>query len=412
MLYQWDTGTPINLNNWWRIGGFFWQATNDPCPDGWRVPTREQFLSLTNSGFVLGTLNGIGGALFGTAPNQIFLPAAGLWEPVRDEEPWAVGFIGRYWSRTYNSNVESWLLSFRAYGLGVVPSHRSIGYSVRCVEAAIAVESITLNQSAITLTSSGTSVWLSATVLPATAAQYIRWRSSNNAIATVIPSGDEANVVALVTEGTAIITATAPCGYTATATVTVEVNTFSDISNSLDGVVIDGVRWATRNVDMPGTFAANPEDAGMFYQWNRPVGWSSTNPMIDSNGGTVWDWSVPTGTAWYAENDPCPDGWRVPTQGELYSLINSGSVFGVLNGRGGRLFGTAPNQIFLLATAQRIEVSINDSVAPGLNGSYWSSTQNSSTEARILQFGSRADAAHSMRSSRRITGLPVRCVQE
>ena len=30
------------------------------------------------------------------------------------------------------------------------------------------------------------------------------------------------------------------------------------------GVVIDGIRWATRNVDAPGTFAENPEDAGMF----------------------------------------------------------------------------------------------------------------------------------------------------
>jgi len=34
------------------------------------------------------------------------------------------------------------------------------------------------------------------------------------------------------------------------------------------GVIINGIKWATRNVDMPGTFAANPEDAGMFYQWD------------------------------------------------------------------------------------------------------------------------------------------------
>jgi len=36
-----------------------------------------------------------------------------------------------------------------------------------------------------------------------------------------------------------------------------------------EGVVINGVKWATRNVAAPGTFAANPQDAGMFYQWNR-----------------------------------------------------------------------------------------------------------------------------------------------
>jgi len=35
--------------------------------------------------------------------------------------------------------------------------------------------------------------------------------------------------------------------------------------NQIDeGVVINGIRWATRNVDAPGTFVDNPEDAGMF----------------------------------------------------------------------------------------------------------------------------------------------------
>ena len=29
-----------------------------------------------------------------------------------------------------------------------------------------------------------------------------------------------------------------------------------------EGVVINGVRWATRNVAAPGTFIANPQDAG------------------------------------------------------------------------------------------------------------------------------------------------------
>ena len=47
-----------------------------------------------------------------------------------------------------------------------------------------------------------------------------------------------------------------------------------------EGVLINGVRWATSNVDMPGTFAANPEDAGLFYQWGSNVGWSSTDPCV------------------------------------------------------------------------------------------------------------------------------------
>ena len=29
------------------------------------------------------------------------------------------------------------------------------------------------------------------------------------------------------------------------------------------GVMINGIKWATRNIDEPGTFADNPEDVGI-----------------------------------------------------------------------------------------------------------------------------------------------------
>jgi hypothetical protein len=38
------------------------------------------------------------------------------------------------------------------------------------------------------------------------------------------------------------------------------------------GAVIHGESWATRNVDVPCTFAATPESTGTFYQWARKVG--------------------------------------------------------------------------------------------------------------------------------------------
>ncbi|MDR1698223.1 MAG: hypothetical protein LBR75_00145, partial [Prevotellaceae bacterium] len=49
-------------------------------------------------------------------------------------------------------------------------------------------------------------------------------------------------------------------------------------SNTEDkGAIINGVKWATRNVDMPGTFAETPESAGKLYQWNRNVAWNTTD---------------------------------------------------------------------------------------------------------------------------------------
>ena len=92
-----------------------------------------------------------------------------------------------------------------------------------------------------------------------------------------------------------------------------------------NGVVINGVKWAIRNVDKPNTFAATPESAGMYYKWNNNVGWS-TNPLINSNGSTVWDDTFYGGAKWFPENDPSPDGWRLPTLTEIQSLVDVNKV--------------------------------------------------------------------------------------
>ena len=130
------------------------------------------------------------------------------------------------------------------------------------------------------------------------------------------------------------------------------------------GVPIGGVRWATRNVDTPGTFAQYPEHIGMFYQWNRRQG---KMPICNN-----WDNSWP-GRAWLVANDPCPDGWRVPTMTELYSLRNAPSVWYNRNGVNGRLFGTYPYQIFLPAGGYRHEYN-GRRINPQEWGFYWSRT--------------------------------------
>ena len=167
------------------------------------------------------------------------------------------------------------------------------------------------------------------------------------------------------------------------------------------GVTINGITWATRNVDAPGTFTANPEDAGMLFQWNRRNGWNAVDRNVES-----WEFSPPGGTAWYAENDPCPEGWRVPTEDELRSLRNAGSEWTTVNGINGRLFGTAPYQLFLPASGWRsgIDSSLN---SVGVVGDYWSSTQNVNEYAVVLWlYSERVNVGGGWRRS----GLSVRCV--
>ena len=142
------------------------------------------------------------------------------------------------------------------------------------------------------------------------------------------------------------------------------------------GVEINGVRWATRNVDRPGTFvhASHSETSGWFYQWNRRIGWSPIQgTTTNSAGETVWNRLRPTGHTWDAENDPCPEGWRLPTREEFQSLVNTGSVWTTVNRTNGRLFGTYPNQIFLPASGVRRHDN-GERIRVNANGQYLTST--------------------------------------
>jgi len=162
-----------------------------------------------------------------------------------------------------------------------------------------------------------------------------------------------------------------------------------------ESVLINGVRWATRNVNTPGTFATNLEDAGMLYQWNRKIGWSSNDPLINSNGGTTWDGSTPPGTEWESANNPCPPGYHVPTEAEFQTLLNTTFVTNVWtteNGVPGRLFTDKNNgnSIFLPAAGFRLNYFSHTGALfhAGTSGYYWSSTQSGADGAYGLWFGS------------------------
>ena len=189
-----------------------------------------------------------------------------------------------------------------------------------------------------------------------------------------------------------------------------EEKSFTTEMDDPEWILINGVKWARRNVNMPGTFTANPEDAGMFYQWNRQTGWSSTNPMINSNGGTNWDSSNVAGTTWIKAKDPCPAGWRVPTLIELESLADFDSYWGNLNGVSGRFWGSGVQTLFLPAAGYRYYTN-GAFYYGGTYGTYWSSssTDSPSAYAYYLIF---SNASPTGDYDYRANGLSVRCVAE
>jgi uncharacterized protein (TIGR02145 family) len=160
--------------------------------------------------------------------------------------------------------------------------------------------------------------------------------------------------------------------------------------NGDTSVVINGVTWATRNVDAPGTFACNPGDNGMFYQWNRKIGWSSTDPLVNSNGGdaSTWDNSYSTDTTWESANDPSPAGWRIPTYDELNTLLDTAMVSGEMIEIGYNAIGclftdkTTSKSLLLPFAGFR---NFNGNHSDGeVSSFYWSSTQYDSRYAYCL----------------------------
>jgi len=135
------------------------------------------------------------------------------------------------------------------------------------------------------------------------------------------------------------------------------------------GVVINGVKWATTNLG-----ASSKTDAGSHY-------------------------------AWVQAKTACPRGWRMPTYEEFDKLVSSGSVWTSINGVQGRLFGKAPNTIFLPAAG----VFEGGNWFGDGSGWYWGISADANVKASCLLFDNNS-VKRDMYN--RILRMSVRCVAE
>ena len=173
------------------------------------------------------------------------------------------------------------------------------------------------------------------------------------------------------------------------------------------GVVIDGVTWATRNVNEPNTFAATPADAGMFYQWNRTAAFSITDPMTSIGGS--WADVASGAEEWEIANNVCPSGWRVPTKEEFESLIASGGEW-VTEPANGFSFGSGDNTVFFPAAGERFyDGTLVEGSTDGLWGGYWSSELKSASQPWLFAFDE-SEGWISYFNGRE--GYSVRCVKD
>lgn len=136
---------------------------------------------------------------------------------------------------------------------------------------AVEVESVTVNPATLTLALTNVAT-LSASVLPLNAPQSVTWSSSNEAVATVEQSG----VVTAVSDGIAIITATATGGKQATCVVTCG-----------EGVVISGVTVTPASVNLTISQTQQLSAAVTPAEAPQTVTWTTQNQSVvtvDGNG--------------------------------------------------------------------------------------------------------------------------------
>jgi len=331
-------------------------------------------------------------------------------------------------------------------------------------DSSIKVLDIAFDKSTLTLAPS-TSYSIITTVVPEAAEdKTLIWSSDAPAIATV----DQSGVVTAVSDGTATITAVAVGGASKSCPVNViSVPTSVATADYVDeygvnhgkGVAIGGTVWAPVNcgykaavTDADGNVTDKGFPYGKLYQWGRKYGQgysadSDSEPMthpgpvsatVGQNASmadyffafTEYDWiETPDDSMWNSGtedspvrtvNDPCPNGWRVPTYGELNALQTEYSEWTSKDNQNGYYFSgvsvikydTHPLsedkvKVFFPATGYRDYEGF--ARRRGNSGGYWSSMPGNGP-AYCLQFNDKDYA--NMYSYYRTYGFSVRCVQE
>jgi hypothetical protein len=199
---------------------------------------------------------------------------------------------------------------------------------------------------------------------------------------------------------------------------------WKQLSDGISGfntvVSASGQIWMDRNLGATqvATSSTDADAYGWFYQWGRNSDGhqardSSTaaGPVADGDEGSNFittsssphEWlSTLDPTRWNGAtkgiHDPCPEGFRVPTETEL---VNEFLVFSPRSTVG------AFASLKLVASGRRIENgSIN---SEGTSGFYWSTTLDGNNKVKILVINTTNSFTYTAPQS---FGLTVRCIKE
>ena len=218
----------------------------------------------------------------------------------------------------------------------------------------------------------------------------------------------------------------------------------SDISNgtSVDATVFgDLYQWGRKkdgHEKRTSMTAAGPMSGSNLNPVDGQVTGANVGRFITNTNGAPNGWRSPEDTKlWdknenagsstnplkYEGNDPCPDGWRVPTGNEFDALVSTTLNTHEMQTTNTRGYLIRPNDpgatewtLFLPAAGSRL-YQINMNGFANQIGEYWSSSSNGSTlpnttYGRFLTFNCLGSGTFATNNTYRGVGMSIRCIAD